>query len=308
MIFKHCAENENESKTWKKLADKVTTPFVFVALNLKAFPDNWGNFERALRLLINSKNIAVLSPATKNVQSGHWKSHCWQAEMAQYKLILTPGYFQSQCDCMKCTLLWEDYGPFVTKTKHLTNFLDPNLGSPYLMFTDFFLRLKLSEQNILSCPDLMVETIIANHSTANLDWLSLAQKWQFQQVSIDHGPADEKIAEFTCQDIHKVCEPEKQTQSFLAPLCCSRGANHIVRVLDTISTQLDIHYELDSGSLLGAVKLNNFIPWDIDGDVYIDTQDMKHFHHNGSARFMLNTEGIGNNYIIIKFPSDRSGK
>ena len=253
-----------------------------------------GKFERALRLLINSKNIAVVSPATKNVQSGHWKSHCWQAEMTQYKLILTPGYFQSQCDCMKCTLLWEDYGPFVTKTKHLTNFLDTNVGSPHLMFTDFFLRLKLSEQNILSCPDLMVETIIANHSTANLDWLSLAQKWQFQEVSIDHGPADEKIAEFTCQDIHKVCEPEKQTQSFLAPLCCSRGANHIVRVLDTISTQLDIHYELDSGSLLGAVKLNNFIPWDIDGDVYIDTQDMKHFHHNGSARFMLNTEGIGN--------------
>ena len=120
----------------------------------------------------------------------------------------------------------------------------------------------------------------------------MAQKWQIQEVSIDHGPADEKLVEFTCQDIKMVCEPEQQTQSFLAPLCCSRAANHIVRVLDAISTHLDIHYELDSGSLLGAVKLNNFIPWDIDGDVYIDTQDMKHFHYNGSARFILNAEGI----------------
>ena len=165
LIFKQCDKGENESKTWKELADKVTTPYVFVALNLKAFPDNWGNFERALRLLNSKKsNVAVVSPATKN-QSGHWKSHCWQAEVTQYKLILTPGYFQSQCDCMKCTMLWEDYGPFVAKTKDLTNFLDTNVGSsPYSMFTDFFLRMKLSNQYLVSCPDLMVETVLSNHT------------------------------------------------------------------------------------------------------------------------------------------------
>ena len=80
-------------------------------------------------------------------------------------LILTPGYFQSQCDCMKCTMLWEDYGPFVAKTKDLTNFLDTNVGSsPYSMFTDFFLRMKLSNQYLVSCPDLMVETVLSNHT------------------------------------------------------------------------------------------------------------------------------------------------
>ena len=49
---------------------------------------------------------------------------------------------------------------------------------------------------------------------------------------------------------------------------------------------------MDSGSLLGAVKLNNFIPWDIDGDIYISTEDMIHFQDGGMGRFILEQEGI----------------
>ena len=43
---------------------------------------------------------------------------------------------------------------------------------------------------------------------------------------------------------------------------------------------------------LGGVKLNNFIPWDIDGDIYISTENMKHFHEGGIGRFILKQEGI----------------
>ena len=35
---------------------------------------------------------------------------------------------------------------------------------------------------------------------------------------------------------------------------------------------------------VGAVKLNNFIPWDIDMDLYIKTEDMHYFHSGGKAR------------------------
>ena len=38
-----------------------------------------------------------------------------------------------------------------------------------------------------------------------------------------------------------------------------------------MATRLGFHYELDSGSVLGAVKMRDFIPWDIDGDVYLPT-------------------------------------
>ena len=51
-----------------------------------------------------------------------------------------------------------------------------------------------------------------------------------------------------------------------------------------IHHRLGFHYELDSGSLLGAAKLNNFIPWDIDGDLYIPTEKIGLFD-KGSVGF-----------------------
>ena len=41
----------NDPKTWKTLVDQVTTPFIFLGLNLQRFPENWGSFERSLHLL-----------------------------------------------------------------------------------------------------------------------------------------------------------------------------------------------------------------------------------------------------------------
>ena len=127
--------------------------------------------------------------------------------------------------------------------------------------------------------------------------------------------------------IDLICDPEKQTEFYIVPQCCIHAAHHLVKVLDHASSVAGFHYELNSGkgssrtskslleirymayifldiffpmissffstgSLLGAVKLSNFIPWDIDGDVYIPTEHMYHFHKNGIARFLLESEGM----------------
>ena len=62
------------------------------------------------------------------------------------------------------------------------------------------------------------------------------------------------------------------------------AANHIVKTMNLVAKETGLHYELDSGSILGAVKLNNFIPWDIDGDIYISTEDMKYFQKGGIGK------------------------
>lgn len=38
--------------------------------------------------------------------------------------------------------------------------------------------------------------------------------------------------------------------------------------------------------------MQNFIPWDIDGDLYTRTEDMHHFHEGGTGRFLLESHGI----------------
>ena len=86
--------------------------------------------------------------------------------------------------------------------------------------------------------------------------------------------------------------------------------------MEEASVKFGFHYELDSGSVLGkissekngftllccsewilscftgAIKLHNFIPWDIDGDIHLPNNTMQHFHKNGTARKFLEDHGI----------------
>ena len=67
----------------------------------------------------------------------------------------------------------------------------------------------------------------------------------------------------------------------LSPWCCNTALTHMLSVFDRLSEELGFHYEIDSGTLLGAVKFNNFIPWDIDGDVYISSSAIFEFFQAG---------------------------
>ena len=67
----------------------------------------------------------------------------------------------------------------------------------------------------------------------------------------------------------------------------------MLSVFDRISDELGFHYEIDSGTLLGAIKFNNFIPWDVDGDVYISTKAIYDFFQAGqNGTTALEKKGI----------------
>ena len=73
----------------------------------------------------------------------------------------------------------------------------------------------------------------------------------------------------------------------------------MLSVFDKLSEELGFHYEIDSGTLLGAVKFNNFIPWDIDGDVYISSSAIFDFFQAGQQGTMsFETERISGVYTI----------
>ena len=79
----------------------------------------------------------------------------------------------------------------------------------------------------------------------------------------------------------------------LSPWCCNQAFTHILYVFDRLSSELNFHYEIDSGTLLGAVKFNNFIPWDIDGDLYVSSFAIfDFFQHGQKGANILQKEGI----------------
>ena len=96
---------------WQTLIKNVTTPYVLVGRDLRSI-HNSINFERSVRLLQNS-DVKVVSGATKN-GTGHWKTDCFQSEIVNYNLYIKPGYEESVCDCMICSV--SAGAPFLTRT------------------------------------------------------------------------------------------------------------------------------------------------------------------------------------------------
>ena len=73
------------------------------------------------------------------------------------------------------------------------------------------------------------------------------------------------------------CEGWSQAAAFLLPWCCVLAFRHVLATLEAVTASLGLDYQLKAGSALGAVKLGNFIPWDIDIDTEFATKDFHHF-------------------------------
>merc|ERR1719450_1375158 len=102
-------------------------------------------------------------------------------------------------------------------------------------------------------------------SSSREEWKSLAAKHQFQAVVTNFRKRF--AVEFDCDEVNLYCDIRSQAAAFILPWCCFKSFRHILTSLEEISSKLGIEYQLESGSCLGAVKLANFIPWDIDIDI-----------------------------------------
>ena len=99
---------------------------------------------------------------------------------------------------------------------------------------------------------------------------------------------------FTCREIGIICNPWSQSKSGLViPWCCLKHYAKILEVMEKLSNELGYHYEVDSGSCLGAVKIGHYIPWDIDGDIFTRTEDFHHYGQpDGAARIEMTRNGM----------------
>ena len=288
----------NLGKGWNMLIRKVSTPYVLVARDVFHF--TWlTQLERQIRVVSQIPNVGVVGGSYRNF-SGHWKAGCVQTTLKNYVLEYQEGYYHSKNECMFCDYL---QGPFVAKTKLLK--FDESLPNE-VIFEDWFLRVVEHGNLIMSCPDAMYFTTdYSSYSkrTDNNVWKPLAKKWELNRVFLPQGVKHS----FSCKDIGFKCD----AQSALLPVCCQEEYADALSFVQKFADTHNVTFELDAGSLLGGVKFNGLLPWDLDGDIKVllsdfeifsKTETVDHFRKNG---YELNeyeiTDGGERGYVRINF-------
>ncbi|KAG0693473.1 Fukutin-related protein [Chionoecetes opilio] len=257
-----------------KAVAKVKTPFVLVSDSLTHFSGDLCSLERLVRVLEQESEAAAAGGSYRTLD-GTWRHGCLQRRMENYQLAYVSGYEHSRHDCMFCD---DILGPLVARTAVLRNVtLRETLEGPAMM-RDWFVNLRLAGNLTLVCPDVMF-FVDAAPTMGRRAWLKVASRWAVQSV----WPHDGDKLEFSCGELKMKCvKIRKLVSSFLVPPCCRQAMRHELGFVQECAEKLGLYVELQSGSLLGAVKTDGILPWDFDMDVITDCKEHKVWIKNGT--------------------------
>ena len=166
------------------------------------------------------------------------------------------------CDLYKATV------PFVARTVELQEGLPNNIHNSELMFNSWFLSMKKMGTRVsMLCPDILylINEDDTGPEPSKEDWKEFSKTHEILGIST-YAP-NKLIHSFSCQEIGLKCRPwADMRKNFLNPWCCNQHYSFMMRKFEEVSEKLGFHYSIEDGTLIGALKLNNFIPWDVDGD------------------------------------------
>jgi hypothetical protein len=230
-----------------------------------------------------SEFIGVAGGAFRNL-TGHWKVGCYQTDIRNYFLRIVEGYKYSAYGCMFCDYL---EGPFVARASIMKKIQFNQELSGDVVFNDWFLRIKQANVLVMNCPDAMYFTQGRSsfHEQKQNSWLMLAKEWEIHRIFVPPNI----IYLFSCKEVGLSCRTAKRPKEHLMPSCCLVQMARAGKTLDEFASRYGISYELDSGTLLGAVKLRTHLPWDVDADVRFDKREYQTFFKKQNV---FNTKGL----------------
>ncbi|ROT77174.1 uncharacterized protein [Penaeus vannamei] len=251
----------NEAVSW------VKTSHVLVGHGLVHFSWDFSPLTRLLRVIDRLPAVGVAAGAYRD-ESGRWNHGCLQRSITNYHATFIRGYQYSGQECMYCD---DVLGPFLAPASLLRR---PSFGNTLdgpLLYRDWFTRLGQEGFLYLVCPDVMffVET---EPVMTREDWKAYATMWVLQGVS----GFDNKEYDFSCTEVHINCANlRNKIDYYLIPPCCSDILMNGMAITNGFAEVTGVEYEMHHGSLLGAVKLGSYLPWDFDHDIYFDCRDKR---------------------------------
>ncbi|XP_066959720.1 uncharacterized protein [Macrobrachium rosenbergii] len=264
VVVKRFGLHTTESKALNSIISTVRTPYLFVGHSLVSF-DEETNLERLVRVLEDNPEVGVASGAYKDTK-GIWRHGCLQGTAENYELEYVRGYEHSHNECMYCD---DVLGPFVVRTEFLKAvFLTETMEGP-VMYRDWFLNVHLARKLVMTCPDVMFY-VDSEPTLSRNDWFKIAQKWSIEHIL----PPEGEGIRFSCDEAQISCNNlMKSVSSFLVPPCCREIFRKELQYVQDCADEIGLHYELNAGSLLGAVKMDGMLPWDFDSDIIPDCGD-----------------------------------
>ncbi|XP_071513580.1 uncharacterized protein [Panulirus ornatus] len=268
-ILSHINDTPPEAELLNEAMQQIKTPYVFIGSSLAHF-SNHSSLERLVRVIDELPHVEVVGGAARDLQ-GHWIHGCLQQRMANYQATYTMGYYYSKYECMYCDDLLT---PFITTIK-LAIKLPFTAGlRGQAMYRDWFAKVRQAGHLAMVCPDVMF--FITNHVHMTRDqWMQVASRWALEKI---HSFTGESLA-FACENINISCEHIRAiTRSLLLPSCCIDIAMKELYIMTEFAEKHGLHYELQSGSVLGAVKFGSYLPWDLDHDLYVKCDEFKNWY------------------------------
>lgn len=258
-------DSVSDGKAFKDAIGNVITPYVFVAESLEDFSWDQSPLQRLLRVLDRVGDVGGVAAGAYRDVDGHWRHGCLQRSLTNYHATYLRGYQYSSQECMYCD---DVLGPLVARTALLRRLpLREALQGP-AAWRDWYTRLTHAGYLSLVCPDVMF--FVKEEPSMTPDhWKAYATQWAVQTVrsydDTEHG--------FSCTDVHINCNNmRKRIAWYLVPPCCREVIMGGIALLDDFARENDLPYEMQHGSLLGAVKLGSYLPWDFDQDVRYDCE------------------------------------
>ncbi|CAH1777531.1 unnamed protein product [Owenia fusiformis] len=291
--FEFISYSSHQSDIWNDLILQVDTPNVLLAQNVDLITDDIA-LDRLIRE-IDDLDVPMIGGAFRT-PDGHWNMGCQQTVFRNFTVSYKSGYKHSKHDCVYCDHI---QGPFLAKTSFLKKMkFYSGMNSPGLFETLFLDTKLLSDRKLAVCPDSMFHT---RHMKIHKrkDWIPFAAYWGINILNLPNGVN----YHFTC---HESKTGKKTKVGMATPPCQLQVLADAIKTIMTICEENKVTVEITYGTLLGAVKFNKVLPWELDADMIFLTNQIEAFSHlskefeNAGYIFAIrpNVSKIWDSYII----------
>ena len=295
-ILRYKKNNHQYSRIFTYLLNQIDTKYVFfgnkymppksIIINNPDYAFQY--FIKSITSLLdvlktNHQANAIATGLIRNINS-EIISVCAKSILKYYSLKYELLNVNSADDFIHCDYIYK--GNFLARTRHLITIYNKlqYFDSDDLFFNNLFLELKLKNYQILLNPNVVFDSatksnyaknksieIFSSHNTniKSKDLTFFMQNHEIEFIEV-YDERKRLIFEYKineCKILNLNCKKNSLSKYHALPRCCRQILTNFIKHFENECKKQKVLFELDSGTLLGAVKFSSTLPWEIDGDI-----------------------------------------